>query len=126
MTSGARARSSARKDSLRARSGWRTGMLSLSARSLTAVGWILRSRPRGLSGWLTTATTLAKPLSASASRLGHAISAVPKKTALSIDLRNGAQNVAQDVHGRLRGVDGVDEFGTVEIEDGFGVFLVGL
>ena len=51
---------------------------------------------------------------------------MPKKTALTIDLRDDAENVAQHVHRSLRRIDEMDELRSVEFEDGLGFALVRL
>src|SRR5947209_3848754 len=73
--------------SSRALAGCNTGRFNCWARILTAEGWDLRSRPLGLSGWVTTAGTENRVSPASFLRLAQDNSAVPMKTTRIYDLR---------------------------------------
>src|SRR5690348_3863881 len=139
--------------SSRALAGCSTGRPDFSASVLTGDGCHLSSRPRGRSGCVTTATTENCRSSASAARLGQDNSAVPMKTTFSsfivaadvsrlIGQQHGADSrpllqiyerskfddVLEDVqkclHRRLVGVDPVDKFLAVEIDDRLGFLLV--
>src|ERR1035437_5048413 len=117
------------KFSSRALSGWRTGKFNISARTFTGEGVSLRSRPLGLSGWVTTATTEKFMSLASFSRLAQESSAVPMKI-----IRRGAigdsllhamtQNVGQHLDGRLVGIDAMDEVPTVKFQDRLGLVFI--
>src|SRR5262249_42509932 len=113
------------------RSGRSSARPSRSASAETGEGSSRRPRPRGRSGWLTTATTRWGPARSRAS-VGTAKSGVPKKTSRSAGAaapldRGGRAGLfallAQlllapaRVHAALEPADAVDEEDAVEVVD---------